>query len=71
MILRSDYSTRGGGEGNKGGGGRDEPTDSESEPSDFEGEEEDEEDEEMVETYLEWITQGSLALLDVFHKMLR
>ena len=69
VILESNSSIGGEGEGNRGSGGGDEPTDSNPEPSNSEGEEEYEEDEEMANPNLEWMTQGPLALLDVMQKM--
>lgn len=72
VVLGSNSSIRGGGEDIGGNGGRDELTDSNPEPSDSKGEEEDEEDkddEEMADPNIEWMTQGSLALPDVLHKM--
>jgi len=62
VILGSNSSIGGKGEGSRGGGCGDKPTNSDLEPSDSEGEEEDEEDEEMADPNLKWMTRGPLAL---------
>lgn len=66
VVLGSNSSVGDEGEGSRGSGGGDKPTDLDSEPSDSDREEE---DEEMVESNIEWMTQGPLSLLDVMHKI--
>lgn len=69
VILGSDSSTWGRGEGNRGGRGGDKPTNSEPESSDSKREEEDKEEEDMADPNLEWMTQAPLVLPAILHKM--